>query len=121
MRKFGINEKKLDDDHFKLFQERTLDILGCSSEKLKVTFNGKKVNINSFKKYVELYYPDETIYFDDKSDRWNVGCIFKPDSNQQVVSFVNGISTYKGGTHVNHVVDKIVKSLITEIKKRKRY
>lgn len=118
--KFGINEKKLDDDHFKLFHRRTLDILGCGSGKLKITFNGKRVNLNNFKKYSELYYPNETIYFDDKSERWNVGCIFMPDSNQQVVSFVNGISTYKGGTHVNHVIDKIVKSLITEIKKKEK-
>ena len=118
--KFGINEKKIDENHYKLFHRRTLDILGCSLDNLKVTFNGKKVNINSFKKYVELYYPDETIYFDDKSKRWNVGCIFMPDSNQQVVSFVNSISTYKCGTHVTHVIDKIVKSLITEIKKKEK-
>ena len=43
-----------------------------------------------------------------------------PDSNQQVISFVNGISTYKGGTHVNHVIDKVVKNLITEIKKKEK-
>ena len=42
--KFGINEKKLDDDHFKLFHRRTLDILGCGSGKLKITFNPTKLH-----------------------------------------------------------------------------
>jgi DNA topoisomerase II len=116
--KFGL--KKLDEDHYKLFHRRTLDILGVSSNKIKVSFNGKRIQINNFKKYVELYYPDETLFFDDKNDRWKVGCIFMPDSNQQVVSFVNGISTHRGGTHVNHVVDKVVKNLITEIKKKEK-
>jgi len=118
LEKFGL--KELDDNHFKLFHRRSIDILGVSSNKLKVFFNGKKILVNTFKKYSELYYPKETILFDDKNKRWNVGCIFMPDSNQEVISFVNGISTYRGGTHVNHVVDKIVKSLITEMKKKEK-
>ena len=32
-----------------------------------------------------------------------------PDSNQQVISFVNGISTHKGGTHVNQLLIKLLK------------
>ena len=118
LEKFGL--KELDDNHFKLFHRRSIDILGVSSNKLKVFFNGKKIPVNTFKKYSELYYPNETILFDDKNERWKVGCIFMPDSNQEVISFVNGISTYRGGTHVNHVVDKIVKSLITEMKKKEK-
>ena len=118
LEKFGL--KELDDNHFKLFHRRSIDILGVSSNKLKVFFNGKKIPINNFKKYSDLYYPQETIYFDDKNERWNVGCIFMPDSNQEVISFVNGISTYRGGTHVNHVIDKIVKALITEMKKKEK-
>lgn len=116
--KFGL--KELTKDHFRLFYRRTLDILGVSIQKLKVSFNGKKLPLNNFKKYSELYFPNETMFFDDKNKRWQVGCIFMPDSNQQVISFVNGISTHKGGTHVNHVVDKVVKSLVTEIKKKEK-
>jgi DNA topoisomerase II len=118
LEKFGLQE--LDNNHFKLFHRRSIDILGVSCNKLKIFFNGKKIPINTFKKYSELYYPEETIFFDDKNKRWNVGCIFMPDSNQEVISFVNGISTYRGGTHVNHVIDKIVKALITEMKKKEK-
>ena len=112
--------KELTKDHYQLFYRRTLDILGVSIKKLKVSFNGNKLPLNNFKKYSELYFPNETMFFDDKNKRWQVGCIFMPDSNQQVISFVNGISTHKGGTHVNHVVDKVVKSLVTEIKKKEK-
>ena len=118
LEKFGLTE--LDDNHYKLFYKRSLDILGVSSNKLKVFFNGKKLPINNFKKYMELYYDNESIFYDDKNERWKVGCIFMPDSNQEVISFVNGISTYRGGTHVNHVVDKVVKNLITEMKKKEK-
>tara|TARA_A100001015_G_scaffold295672_1_gene374921 strand:- start:321 stop:1604 length:1284 start_codon:yes stop_codon:yes gene_type:complete len=118
LEKFGLTE--LDDNHYKLFYKRSLDILGVSSNKLKVFFNSKKLPINNFKKYMELYYDNESIFYDDKNERWKVGCIFMPDSNQEVISFVNGISTYRGGTHVNHVVDKVVKSLITEMKKKEK-
>ena len=48
------------------------------------------------------------MFFDDKNKDGKL-VVFMPDSNQQVISFVNGISTHKGGTHVNHVVDKVVK------------
>ena len=117
LEKFGLS--KLDDDHYKLFYRRVLDIAGISS--LNVYFNETKIKINNFKKYIEYYYPKEEIFFDDNSSNWQVGCLYIPDSNNKVVSFVNGISTHKGGTHVNHVVDAIIKPLInTYIKKKEK-
>lgn len=115
LEKFGL--KNLDDEHYKLFYRRAIDIAGTS--RIKVFFNGKKIQINNFKKYIEYYYPKEELYFDDSNDRWQVGCLYIPDSNNKVVSFVNGISTNKGGTHVNHVLDSIIKPLINNFIKKK--
>ena len=61
---------------------------------------------NQFKNYMELYYPDSEIYY-DSIERWTIGCIYKQDSSE-TVSFVNSISTYRGGTHCNHVIDNIL-------------
>ena len=108
----------LDDDHIALFHRRAIDISGTSENKLKVTFNNIKINITNFKQYIDLYYHGNDVFFDNSNDRWTVGCIYKPDSNE-MVSFVNSISTYRGGTHCNHVTDMILKPLITDYIKKK--
>jgi DNA topoisomerase II len=113
----------LNNDHLKLFQRRAIDITGTSilnsKEPMKVFFNGDKIPINNFKKYIESSFDTDTIYMDDSSDRWEVGVIYKPDEGNEVISFVNGISTHRGGTHVNHVVDQIIKSLTTDFINKK--
>lgn len=40
--------------------------------------------------------------------RWEV-CVSTTDGQFQQVSFVNSICTYKGGTHVNYLVDQVTK------------
>jgi DNA topoisomerase-2 len=111
----------LNNDHYELFHRRTVDIAGVTEGKLKVYFNDQKIESNTFKSYVELYYPDaEEIYYDcDK--RWSVACLYKQDAGGEVISFTNGISTYRGGTHCNHVVDNVLKVLINDhIKKKEK-
>jgi len=115
-KRFNING--LNEDYLKLFYRRTIDIAGISDGKLKITYNNEKININNFKSYIELYYKDETIYF-DSNERWSVGVIYKRESNNEIISFVNGINTYKGGTHCNYVIDSIIKILINDYIKKK--
>ena len=115
LEKFGLTT--MDNEHYNLFFRRALDIAGTSA-KLKVYFNGEKLNDNTFKKYISVYYPENTLYYDE-SDRWQVGCLYIPDNGHQVVSFVNGIATHLGGTHVNYVVDNIVKTLVNDYIKKK--
>jgi DNA topoisomerase-2 len=110
--------KDLNNDHLKLFHRRAIDIAGVTDNKLKVYFNDKKVEANTFKSYVELYYKDQEIFY-DLWDRWSVACLYKPDAGGEVISFANGISTYRGGTHCNHVIDNIVKTLINDYIKKK--
>ena len=59
--KFGLNG--LDNDHFQLFNKRTIDILGVALNKIKVSFNGKRINVNTFKKFSELFFPNDDMYF----------------------------------------------------------
>jgi len=118
--KFGISD--LDNNHYELFYRRAIDLAG-TTPKVKVYFNDKKIDCNNFKKYINFYFNEEdgtpTVYYEE-IDRWQVGAVFYPESNNKTVSFVNGINTYRGGTHVNNVVDKIVKSLSEVIKKKNK-
>ena len=115
-----FNMKGLDKDHEALFYCRTIDISGTSNNKLKVYFNDTKIESNNFKSYIELYYPPKQceLYY-DINERWQVGVIYKPDAGGDVISFVNGINTFRGGTHCNHVMDNIIKVLINDYIKKK--
>jgi DNA gyrase/topoisomerase IV subunit B len=113
-----FNIKDLDNDHYNLFYRRAIDIAGMNP-KLNVYFNDTKVESNNFKLYMELHYPEETIFLDDSNERWKVGIIYKQDSHD-TISFVNSINTYHGGTHVTHVTDQIYKYLIELIKKKNK-
>ncbi len=120
VKRFGL--ESLDDDHMMLFYRRAIDIAGTSTDKVKVSFNDEKINVANFKQYIQLYYNSNEIYFDETDDdRWKVGVLYIQESNNKVVSFVNSIATYKGGSHVNHVVDKVVKQLVdNHIKKKNK-
>lgn len=86
--------------------------------------NDEKLAIKNFKDYIDLYIKDSAddsgaplkIAYENVSDRWEVA-ITLSDRGFQQVSFVNSIATTKGGRHVDHVVDHVVKQLIESIKK----
>lgn len=116
-KKFGI--ENLDNDHYGLFYRRTYDLAGMNENKLKVYFNDKKIDTSTFKSYITMYYPNEDPYIDESNERWKVGVLYRPDLGNEVVSFVNSINTYHGGTHANHVIDNIIKILLNDYIKKK--
>lgn len=59
---------------------------------------------------------DNIIY--EEFGRWRFGVKYIPDNNFEQISFVNGICTYHGGTHVDYVVNQVVKRLEETIKKK---
>jgi len=121
LKRFGI--KALTNDYEALFHRRTIDVAGTSHNKLNVYFNEINYKFNNFKNYIELYFPSNTneLYYDMSNDNWTVGVLYKPDAGGEVVSFVNGIATYRGGSHCNHVIDTIIKTLINDhIKKKEK-
>jgi DNA topoisomerase-2 len=113
--RFGLDS--LSDDLVALFKKRVYDVAGCSRNKIKVYFNNEKIEVNGFKKYIELYYP-ETDFIFEETDRWQVGLLYVPDNTFEQISYVNGICTYYGGTHVNYIIDSVVKKLIEIIEKK---
>lgn len=117
LEKFGLTE--ISDDFVALFKKRVYDLAGCSRNKTKVFFNDERIEVNGFKKYIDLYYPEyasQCIF--EENDRWQVGIIYIPDNCFEQISYVNGICTYYGGTHVNYIIDAVVKKLIEIIEKK---
>lgn len=110
--KFKI--KGLTSDMIALFKKRVYDIAMTTS--CKVYYNDTLITSNNFTKYVDLYFPEGSEHqkvLDLSNKNWKICAVFDPTDKieHQNISFVNGIHTSRGGTHVNHVVDQVVKSL----------
>ena len=122
--KFGL--EKIDDDHFALLSRRAYDA-AASTRGLKVFLNGKKIEVKGFKDYVDLFIKgkeDESGHslkqvYENCNERWEVA-VAVSDNGFQQMSFVNSIATTKGGRHVDHVADMVVKSIIDTIKKKNK-
>jgi DNA topoisomerase II len=117
---------KLDDDTVGLLSRRAWDIAGTMSnskgKKLVVTLNGKKLPVKSFQDYMKMYKDlNAPIAYERVDDNWEVGVAATTEhGTPQHISFVNGICTYKGGTHVAFVADKIAKELMKVVEKKNK-
>lgn len=115
--RFGI--EGLSDDMISLFEKRVHDIAACTNNKVKVYLNNKLIQINTFEDYINMFYkegemPSEPVY-EDVNDRWRVGVIYDNDIGFNHISYANGICTFQGGSHVNHVMDQVVNGIIKHI------
>lgn len=109
--KFGMTTLK-DDDIVSLFEKRVYDCCACTPDKVKIYLNGTMINIKCFEKYIDLYIGDKKTssrVYDGSNERWKIGVAAGDGYNQ--VSFVNGINTYIGGSHVESITGQIVKQL----------
>lgn len=112
--RFGI--EGLNDDMYALFKKRVYDIAACTN--IKVFLDNEQIHLKNFGEYIKMYYDDEVPVkptFHVINDRWKVGVVFDPNSGHRQISYVNGICTYQGGAHVNHVLDQLVKEIIEMI------
>merc|ERR1719353_1374856 len=94
--------------------KRTYDMAGTTDSKCNVWLNGEKCEVKSFQDYVDMYLmgrPGIPHVFEKCGERWEVAVSLTEGSFQQV-SFVNSINTIRGGTHVSHVADQVVETLL---------
>lgn len=113
--RFGLTE--IDDDSVSLMIKRCLDV-AVYNPKVRVIVNGKTLPVKSVKDYMEMHLPENEEFFYEKLDNgWEVG-IAKSNTEQfEQVSLVNGINTYRGGTHINYVSLQVAKDVTDKFKK----
>jgi DNA topoisomerase-2 len=127
--RFGM--KGLTNDMFNLLYKRCYDVAACTPKSVKIRVNGKEIKCREFKDYIKMYYQDNDtdgnkiskpkIAYRKVNSRWEIGIGFNKDVGDRYISFVNGISTFQGGTHVSHVVNNIVSKVSEHIKKKKEF
>jgi len=102
--RFGLKSLQ-DDDTIQLMKKRVYDIAACTSKEVIVRFNGEKIEIRTFQRYVDLYIGSRGTHKREHikvNDQWEIVVSANYDGKFEHVSFVNGICTYRGGKHVDH-------------------
>lgn len=114
--RFGM--KDMENGIYKIMEKRVWDANICTSANCKVKFNGEALPKQNFEAYAKMYEGVENVY-SATTDRWSV-CIGPSEDGMEQVSFVNGICTSKGGTHVDHVASLVASGIIDEMAKKIR-
>ncbi|XP_077544092.1 DNA topoisomerase 2-alpha-like [Haemaphysalis longicornis] len=119
--------ERLDDDTVALLSRRAYDVAGCARG-VKVYLNGKRLPVKGFKEYVQLFLKDQedelgnplTVTHEVVSSRWEVAVTLSATAEFRQMSFVNGIATTKGGSHVDYVAEQMVKKVLDAVKKKNK-
>lgn len=109
----GYSEKMM-----ALMIRRVYDIAGITDPKVAVYLNKKRLLVKTFMDYSRMYLSeDDTLLYCEIGTRWKLGISVSSDKYEQF-SFVNGISTSKGGKHVDFITKQLTTMLSEGIKKR---
>ena len=113
--------KGITKDMFNLLKKRAYDI--AMTTDAKVYFNDKIITVNNFTKYIDAYFPEGSAYekvLDISTKRWRVCAVYDPTDklDHQNISFVNGICTNRGGSHVDMVVNQVVEKIKERVMKQ---
>ena len=109
--RFGLTE--IDENHILIIKQRLIN-LNLTYPEISFKFNGKTININSFKKYVSLFGENPEIY---ETEKYCFAVLHNENDDFRQFSYVDGLKINDGGTHidiislniVNRIRDKLVK------------
>ncbi|KAL7998934.1 putative ribosomal protein S5 domain 2-type [Plasmopara halstedii] len=130
---------KLTASMMRVLKKRVYDVAGCLSD-VEVTLNGKRVPISGFESYVQAFshsttttsnpdsaksseyshedaIPGSKYIYSRVNKRWEIG-ILPSDVGFVQVSFVNGMSALRGGSHVGYVSDQICRRVVEYVNKK---
>ncbi|WOK99050.1 DNA topoisomerase 2-like [Canna indica] len=122
-----FNMTYLEEDVVALMKKRVVDVAGTLGKSVKVELNGQRVPVKTFSDYVNLYLqsasksrPEPLPRITEKvNERWEI-CVSLSEGQFQQVSFVNGIATIKGGTHVDYVTNQITNYIMAVVNKKNK-
>ena len=112
LKRFGMTE--LEDDMIALMEKRVYDMTACTDKSVNVYLNGTRLVCKEFEKYVDYYIGNKqakTRVYEKINDWWEIAICASDDNSMEHVSFVNGIYTFKGGKHVDHIANHVSKKL----------
>ena len=146
--RFGLADGKISPEMYALLHKRVLDMAGVSgpglglgegavvstekgvgAEKgkgLAVSWKGEPVAVRNFQQYINLYIgnpkdgPEGVRVYEAPHPRWEYAVALSSSENFMHVSFVNGISTANGGSHVDYIMNQLTSKLVKLIEQKKK-
>lgn len=113
---FKMN-KEVKADTLALFKKRVYD-LAVYNPTVNVIFNDEQIKINSIKDWAKLHLDEDSEFFEEKiNNKWSIVLAQSKTDNFEQCSIVNGNTTWLGGTHVDYVMNQLVKELTVKLTK----
>ena len=108
------------DQTIEMIYKRTLEVAALTDKKVSVSWNGDKLSVKNFESYTDMFLGNKTeiprVIIQD--GKWNI-CISHTTQDKFVqISSVNGCSTNEGGTHVDMVLNPLVKMLTEKLQSK---
>jgi DNA topoisomerase-2 len=118
--RFGLTS--LTDDIYDLIRRRTYDTCAVTDASVAVHFNGKKLEVKDFERYVDLFLGDKTSHprvYEKVNDNWEIVATYSPAGSFEQMSWVNGVYTL-AGKHIDYITGQITKALVEMAAKKKQ-
>jgi len=116
-KRFGM--QSIDAGMMRLIERRVWDLAMTLGKEVKVTLNGTTVKCKNLTDYAKGFGCD-TVLYETPNERWHIAIADSPVDKQFSMSFVNGIWTSKGGTHVDAVTNQVVGHIVDYLETKKK-
>jgi len=115
--RFGMTE--IPEGMRRLIERRVYDLAMTVGKEVKVSWNGELVKCRTLTDYAKAY-GCETVIYETPNERWHIAIGDSPSDKQFSMSFVNGIWTSKGGTHVDAVTSQVTNHIVEYLETKKK-
>jgi DNA topoisomerase-2 len=102
-----------------LIERRVYDLAMTLGKEVKVSWNGTPVKCKNLTEYAKAFGCDPVVY-ESPNERWHIAVTDSPTDKQFSMSFVNGIWTSKGGTHVDAIFSQVVNHVVEYLETKKK-
>jgi DNA topoisomerase-2 len=104
----------------RLIERRVCDLAMTVGKEIKVTWNGTLLKCRSLTDYAKAYCGSAPVVFEAPNERWQIALAPSQADHFFQSSFVNGIWTSKGGTHVDTLVNQITSHIVEYLETKKK-
>lgn len=112
LEKFGLTT--IDEVHHNIIRQRLIN-LSMSFPGITFKFNGRKINVASFKKYVAMFNSDFEMF---ETEDYRFAILPNSDDDFRHFTYVNGLKIPDGGTHVDVIIYNIVNRMKDKLAKK---